>query len=317
MLRYLARRALAILLTLAGVAVLVFIMVRVVPGDIVAAKLRGDGGDVSEQAIAAERHKLGLDKPLVVQFGEYMEGLVTLDLGDSMWTERPVAQEIGIRFGLTLELSVLATVIGVLVAFPLGAIAALTRGSLIDFAVRAIMIGGLAIPGFWLGMLMLLTLLAVFDWLPPITFTPFTVSPAANLAQLIWPALAVGYRLAAVVARMVRSSMLEVLNEDYIRTARSKGLLERMIVTRHALRLAMLPAVTVVGLEFTFLIGGLVVTEQVFNLNGIGTLLVDAVSHSDYTLIQGIVMLIATFYIVVNFLVDITCAALDPRIRAQ
>ena len=317
MLRYLLRRCVGIALTLLGVAVLVFLLVRVVPGDIVEAKLRGDGGNVSEQALAAERHKLGLDKPLPVQFTEYMAGLATLDLGTSMWTEQPVAQEIGVRFQLTLELAMFATLIGVLIAFPLGTIAALTRGSALDLLVRAVTIGGLAIPGFWLGMLMLLLLLALFGWLPPVTFTPFTVDPAANLAQLFWPALAVGYRLSAVVARMVRSSMLEVLGEDYIRTARAKGLLERMVVVRHALRLAILPAVTVVGLEFTFLMGGLVVTEQVFNLNGVGTLLVNAVAHSDYTLIQGIVLLIAVFYVSVNFLVDLACAALDPRVRAR
>ncbi len=160
-------------------------------------------------------------------------------------------------------------------------------------SVRIITIGGLSIPSFWFGMLIMLSLLAFFNWLPPITFTPIYVDPVANLTQLIWPALAVGYRYCAVVARMIRSSLLEVLNEDYIRTARAKGVFEKLVISRHALRNALLPAITVIGIEFAFLIGGLVVTEQVFNLNGIGKLFVQSVSRNDFTLIQGMVMLIA------------------------
>jgi peptide/nickel transport system permease protein len=176
-------------------------------------------------------------------------------------------------------------------------------------------IAGLAVPSFWLGMLIILSLLYFLNWLPPITFTPLYVDPWANLAQLIWPALAVGYRYAAVVARMVRSSIIEVMKEDYIRTARAKGVFERMVVSRHAMRNAMLPAITVIGLEFAFLIGGLVVTEQVFNLNGIGRLFVQAISRNDFTLIQSLVMLVAVVFVVVNLLVDLLYAALDPRIR--
>ena len=176
-------------------------------------------------------------------------------------------------------------------------------------------IGGLSIPSFWFGMLIMLTLLALFNWLPPITFTPIYVDPVANLTQLIWPALAVGYRYCAVIARMIRSSLLEVLSEDYIRTARAKGVYEKLVISRHALRNALLPAITVIGLEFTFLIGGLVVTEQVFNLNGIGQLFVQSVSRNDFTLIQGMVMLIAAFYVFVNLAIDLLYAVFDPRIR--
>ena len=165
---------------------------------------------------------------------------------------------------------------------------------------RIVTIGGLSIPSFWFGMLIMLALLRFFNWLPPITFTPIYVDPIANLTQLIWPALAVGYRYCAVVARMIRSSLLEVLSEDYIRTARAKGVFEKLVISRHALRNALLPAITVIGLEFAFLIGGLVVTEQVFNLNGIGKLFVQSVSRNDFTLIQGMVMLIAAFYVFVN-----------------
>ena len=197
----------------------------------------------------------------------------------------------------------------------MGTLAALFRDTWIDYLVRIITIGGLSIPSFWFGMLIMLALLAFFNWLPPITFTPIYVDPVANLTQLIWPALAVGYRYCAVVARMIRSSLLEVLNEDYIRTARAKGVFEKLVISRHALRNALLPAITVIGLEFTFLIGGLVVTEQVFNLNGIGQLFVQSVSRNDFTLIQGMVMLIAAFYVFVNLAVDLLYAVFDPRIR--
>jgi len=297
------------------VAVVVFFLVRVVPGDVGEVKLRGDGGTVSEETLQAERKRLGLDKPKIEQFADWMIGLVTLDLGKSMWTDQPVIAEIAPRLELSLQVAIMATIVAVLIAIPLGALAALKRGTWIDYLVRLVSIGGLAIPSFWLGMIIMLSLLAIFNWLPPITFTPIYVDPVANLTQLIWPAMAVGYRYAAVVARMVRSSLLEVMNEDYVRTARAKGVPEKKVVSRHALRNALLPAITVIGLEFAFLIGGLVVTEQVFNLNGIGKLFVQSVSRNDFTLLQGMVMLIALFYVLVNLAVDLLYAALDPRIR--
>jgi peptide/nickel transport system permease protein len=315
MLRYTISRILLTIPTLLGVAVLVFFMLRIVPGDVVEIKLRGDGGNVSQQTIDAERKRLGLDKPLATQFGEWMIGVATLDFGNSMWTERPVTEEIRVRFELSFQVAIMATIIAVLIAIPLGTLSALFRGTWIDYLVRILTIGGLSIPSFWFGMLIMLSLLAFFNWLPPITFTPIYVDPIANLTQLIWPALAVGYRYCAVVSRMIRSSLLEVLNEDYIRTARAKGVYEKLVISRHALRNALLPAITVIGLEFTFLIGGLVVTEQVFNLNGIGQLFVQSVSRNDFTLIQGMVMLIAAFYVFVNLAVDLLYAVFDPRIR--
>jgi peptide/nickel transport system permease protein len=297
------------------VAVLVFFMLRVVPGDVVEVKLRGDGGEVSQETIDMERKRLGLDKPLMVQFKDWMVGLATLDLGKSMWTDRPVTEEIGLRLELSLQVAIMATIIAVLLAIPLGTVAALMRDTWVDYVVRIVTIAGLSIPSFWFGMLIMLTLLALFNWLPPITFTPIYVDPIANLTQLIWPAMAVGYRYCAVVARMIRSSLLEVMSEDYIRTARAKGVAEKLVISRHGLRNALLPAITVIGLEFAFLIGGLVVTEQVFNLNGIGKLFVQSVSRNDFTLIQGLVMMIAVFYVLVNLAVDLLYAALDPRIR--
>jgi peptide/nickel transport system permease protein len=232
-----------------------------------------------------------------------------------MWTGSPIWDEIKLRFALSLQVAVMATVIAVLLALPLGVLAALRQDTWVDYAVRLFSIGGLAMPSFWLGIVFILAFLIIFRWLPPMVYTPFWVNPWQNLVQLIWPALAVGYRYSAVATRMTRSAMLEVLREDYVRTARAKGLVQRLILVRHALKNAMLPVVTVIALEFAFLIGGLVVTEQVFNLNGIGLLLVEAVAHRDYTLIQALVMLVAGIFILVNFLMDAMYAWLDPRIR--
>ncbi len=315
MLRYAINRLLLMIPTLIGVAVLVFFMLRVVPGDVVEVKLRGDGGSVSQETIEMERKRLGLDKPLVYQFGDWMVGLATLDLGTSMWTDRPVVEEIATRLELSMQVAIMATIFAVLLALPLGTTAALMRDTWVDYVVRIITIGGLSIPSFWFGMLIMMMLLGLFNWLPPITFTPFYEDPIANMTQLIWPALAVGYRYCAVVARMIRSSLLEVLHEDYVRTARAKGVYEKLVISRHALRNALLPAITVIGIEFAFLIGGLVVTEQVFNLNGIGKLFVQSVSRNDFTLIQGMVMLIAVIYVFVNLVVDLLYAVFDPRIR--
>jgi len=315
MARYILKRILYMIPTLIGVAVIVFLMLRVVPGDIVELKLRGDGAAVSQETIEAERTRLGLNKPMLEQFTDWMIGLVTLDLGKSMWTEKPVVDEIAVRFGLTIQVAIMATILAVLIALPLGTISALYKDTLLDHAIRIFTIGGLAVPSFWLGMIIILALLYYFQWLPPVTYTPIYVDPLTNISQLIWPALAVAYRYSAVLTRMVRSSIIEVMLEDYIRTARAKGVFERVVIARHALRNAMLPAITVLGLEFAFLIGGLVVTEQVFNLNGLGRLFVQAVSFNDFTLTQAIVMLIAVVFIVTNLVVDILYALLDPRIR--
>jgi peptide/nickel transport system permease protein len=315
MLSFLVRRVLLIVPTLLGVAVAVFFLIRVMPGDVVVVKLRADGAVITQETIDAERRRLGLDKPLTQQFVDYMVGLATLDLGRSLWTNRPVFDEIAVRFPVSFQVAIMATIIALLIAIPLGLLSALYRDTWIDWLVRVVAVTGLAIPSFWLGMLIILGLLAWFNWLPKIEYVSFFKDPIANLSQLIWPALAVGYRYAAVATRMMRSALLEVLREDYIRTARAKGLYRSLITRRHALRNAMLPVVTVVGLEFAFLIGGLVVTEQVFNLNGIGKLFVDATTRGDFNLIQGLVLLIAVIFIVVNLIVDLMYAWLDPRIR--
>ncbi|MCB1330921.1 MAG: ABC transporter permease [Maritimibacter sp.] len=315
MLAYALRRILMMIPTLIGVAILIFILVRVVPGDFVAQKYGVVGGaQVSQEVIDAERARLGLDQPYLVQLGDWLWGLARLDLGTSLWTERPVLTEIGERFQLTLQTAIMGTLVAVVIAIPLGTISAIYNGTWLDQLIRILTIGGIAIPSFWLGMLILLFLLTVFTWAPPLTFKPIYEDPGANLSLLIWPALSIGYRLASLIARMVRSSLLEVMNEDYIRTARAKGVKEALVVRRHALRNALLPAITVIGIEFALLIGGLVLTEQVFNLNGVGRLFVDAVSRNDYMMIQGLVMVTAVFFMLVNLIVDLIYAALDPRV---
>jgi len=315
--RFILTRLFLIIPTLLAVAVLIFVLVRVVPGDIVELRLVGGGSFVTKGVIEAERARLGLNKPIWQQFVDWMTGLVRLDLGTSMWTGAPISHEIAIRLQLSVQLALMSTLIAVALAVPLGTLAAVRRGTVIDYAVQVFSVAGLATPSFWLGILLILFLLTTFHWLPPLTFTPLWQDPRANLLQLIWPALAVGYRYSAVTTRMTRSAVLEVLREDYIRTAWSKGLASKTVLRRHALRNAMMPVVTVIGLEFAFLIGGLVVTEQVFNLNGIGKLFVDAVGRRDYTLIQGLMLLIAAIYIFVNFVVDLLFAWLDPRISYE
>ncbi len=315
MLVYVVKRLLLMIPTLLGTAALIFFMLRVVPGDIVEVKLRSEGATVSEEVIQAERERLGLNKPLVVQFADWVGGLATLDLGESMWTGRPVAEEIGIRLPISVQAAIMAAFLAVLFAIPMGTLSAIYRNTWLDYVMRVGSIAGLAVPNFWLGMLVILGLLWAFNWLPPITFTPFWVDPAANLSLLIWPAMVVGTRYSAMIARIVRSSVIEVMGEDYIRTARAKGLSERLVVIRHGMRNAMLPAITVVGLELAFLMGGLVVTEQVFNMNGIGQLFVQAVSHRDFILVQNLVMFVAATFVLMNLLVDILYAVFDPRIR--
>jgi peptide/nickel transport system permease protein len=314
--QYILKRFLLMIPTLLGVAILAFVLLRLVPGDIVESRLMGAGGSfVTSEMIAQERAKFGLDQPLWRQFATWMWGLVRLDLGTSMWTGAPIVEEIKLRFALSLQVAVMATVVATLLAIPLGVLAALKQDTWVDYGVRMFSIAGLACPSFWLGILIILGLLIIFHWLPPMVYTPFWVNPWENLAQLIWPALAVGYRYSAVATRMTRSAMLEVLREDYIRTARAKGLWLKLILVRHALKNALLPVVTVIGLEFAFLLGGLVVTEQVFNLNGLGMLFVEAVARRDYTLTQALVMLTASAFIVVNFAMDVMYGWIDPRIR--
>ena len=302
--------------TLFGVAVLIFLLLRVVPGDVVEARYLTQGSQFqSQELMNQERAKLGLDQPLWKQFTTWMAGIARLDFGVSMWTGSPITEEIKLRFALSLQLAIMASLLAQLLAIPLGILAAVKQDTWVDYAVRVFSIAGLATPSFWLGIMMILFMLIVFKWVPPMVFTPLWVNPWENMVQMIWPALAVGYRYSAVGTRMMRSAMLEVLREDYVRTARAKGLWLKLVLTRHALKNAILPVLTIMSLEFAFLLGGLVVTEQVFNLNGLGMLFVQAIAHRDYTLTQALVMLVATFFLFVNFFVDIAYAWIDPRIH--
>ena len=312
---YVVKRLLLMGVTLLGVATIAFVLLRIVPGDIVLLRLAGEGGRVADDVLRAERARLGLDLPLWRQYGAWLGGLARGDLGLSMWTGRPVGYEIWIRLRLSLELTVAASALVVAVAIPLGTIAALRRATWVDYALRTLSLVGLSMPSFWVGVVLILVLLLAFRWSPPVTFTSFWEDPVANLTVLVWPALVVAFRSVALSTRMMRSALLDVLRDDFVRTARAKGLPERRVVVHHAVRNALLPVITIVSLESAAILGGLVVTEQVFNLNGLGKLLVDAVTQRDYTLTQALIMLSASAFVLMNFVVDLCYAWLDPRIR--
>ena len=321
MFEYIVKRVLLVFPTLIGAAILVFFLLRLIPGDVCELRMAGEGAYVDEQALATCRENLGIDQPILVQFADFMWGFVRLDFGTSMWTGQPIAHEIAIRFELSLQVAIMATLFSIIISIPLGTISAVKQDTWIDYVVRTFSIAGIAMPSFWLGILIILGLLIFTQswfgvaWMPPIQYVPIWEDPLYNLSMLIWPTLATGYRYSAVATRMTRSALLEVLREDYVRTARAKGLLEKVIINRHALKNAMLPVVTVIGIEFAFLMGGLVVTEQVFNLNGLGKLFVEAVTNNDYTLTQALVMVVVTVFVFTNLVVDVLYAWLDPRIR--
>ncbi len=321
MYQYIVKRILLMIPTLLGAAIFVFFLLRLIPGDICELRMAGEGAYVDPEAIATCRAEIGIDQTIFLQFVDFMWGFVRFDFGTSMWTGQPIGYEIGIRFELSLQIAIMATVTAIIISIPLGTISAVKQDTWIDYVVRAFSIAGIAMPSFWLGILIILFLLigtqAVFGeaWMPPIQYVPIWEDPAYNLSMTIWPAVATGYRYSAVATRMTRSALLEVLREDYVRTARAKGLLEKIIINRHALKNSLLPVVTVIGIEFAFLMGGLVVTEQVFNLNGLGKLFVESVINTDYTLTQALVMVVVSVFVLTNFVVDLFYAWLDPRIR--
>ena len=321
MTQYILKRFLLIVPTILGAGILVFFLMRVIPGDVCLIRWLDFGTHKDLALLDLCRDELGLNDPLHLQFFEFLKGALTLDFGVSMWTGRPIIEELKLRFELSLQVAIMATLVTIIVAIPLGVISAIRQNTWIDYIVRTFSIAGIAVPSFWLGILIILGLLIgtqhFFNepWMPPISYVPIWEDPIRNLSQLIWPAVAIGYRFSAVTARMTRSALLEVLREDYVRTARAKGLMETVVINRHALRNAFLPVITVIGMEFSFFMGGLVVTEQVFNLNGLGSLLVESVLNADYNMIQALAMLIATVFISVNFVIDVLYAWLDPRIR--
>lgn len=311
---YILRRLLLLLPTLFLVTVLVFSIVRFLPGDIITLML-------SEQGYASDKSKLeemlGLDKPFPLQYLSYMGKALRGDLGTSFWTREPVLDEILRRLPISIELAVLAMAFSLVIAIPTGILSALRQDSWIDFCFRSVAIGGLSIPGFWMATIIIVTASIWWKWVPPMRFTPFFRDPIANLTQFLLPALILGFALSASVMRMTRAMMLEVLREDYIRTARAKGLRETMVVCRHALKNALIPVVTILGLQLSVLIGGTVIMESIFVLPGMGRFLLDAITWRDYPVIQGINLFLATGVILINILVDVLYGLLDPRIRYQ
>ena len=250
-----------------------------------------------------------------MQYVEWVWKALRFDFGNSYWTRQPVIEELGRRYPMTANLAFLSLLLGTLIAIPIGVLSAVRQDTMVDYAARIFSIAGLSIPSFWLAILIILGLVHYFKWLPPLDYAPFWVDPWLNFKQLVFPALATGYRLSAIGARMTRSSVLEVLREDYVRTARAKGVRESVVVLRHALKNALLPVITIIGMELLVLFGGLVVVETVFTIPGIGRFLVDAITHRDYPSIQALVFVFAAFVLVINLLVDIVYGVLDPRIR--
>jgi peptide/nickel transport system permease protein len=309
-----AARLIALVPTMLGVGVLVFFMVRLIPGDAVDA-LFADAATWDPAVAERMRQVFGLDRPVYEQFWNWFSGVLTGDLGTSIRTRKAVTQEILDRFPATLMLATGSLAIGVLIAIPAGVLSATRRNSLTDLIARLTALLGLSIPNFWLGIILIYVFGVVLHWLPAGGYVPFTQSPLESLRLAILPTITLGVALAATTMRQTRSQMLEVLNEDYVRTARAKGLSEGPVTYRHALRNALIPVVTVVGLQLGRLLGGTVIIEQIFQWPGIGQLIVRAINTRDYVMIQGAVLVLAFFFIMANLLVDVLYAVVDPRLR--
>ncbi|MFZ0024602.1 MAG: ABC transporter permease [Pseudolabrys sp.] len=306
------RRFFLMLLTLFGISVLIFTMLRLVPGNIADIVFNAAGMiDVAEKAKLEK--ELGLDRPIAVQYVQWVGGLARGDLGYSYVSEKPAIQEILPRIPITAKLAGLALCFAVLFGVPLGVLSAVKQNSSLDYILRVISLSGLSMPSFWLGLLILMAFVAWFGTIPIYTDPPQGFWNTLALYSV--PAAAVGFRSSALVMRLTRSSMLEVLRQDYIRTARAKGASEQNVNYHHALRNALLPVVTVIGIEAAFLMGGLIVTETVFNIPGVARFLVEAIRWRDYPIVQNLVMFIAVVAVSINFLIDLLYAVLDPRIR--
>lgn len=309
---YIIRRILLMFLTLVGMSIIIFVLLRLVPGNI-ADILFDSAGFIDPQEKAYLEEELGLDQPLWKQYWDWISGLAVGDLGYSYVSELPAAAELGPRIPITAKLAGLALFFSVLIGLPLGVISAVRQNSWADYVVRVVSLSGLSLPSFWLGLLVLTAFVAWAGYIPIYTNEPRNWLQELGLLSI--PAAAVGFRASAIIMRLTRSSMLEVMRQDYIRTARSKGATENTINYRHALRNAVLPVTTIIGIEAAFLIGGLIVTETVFNIPGVARFLVEAIQWRDYPIVQNLVMLIALITVTVNLIVDLLYAVLDPRIR--
>lgn len=314
--RYLARRAVWTILAVLGVSVLIFLLVRLLPGNIVDI-IAGTEGQLSRAQRAAVLREFGLDQPLPVQYFRWIGNMLQGNFGWSFRTGQPVATLIALRLPITIELALLAVLSVALVSIPLGVAASVSRSLRVRTLVQIVGVLGLSLPNFWIAILLIIGASSLFGWLPAIIYVPPWTDPWVNLQQMFLPVLSLGLGLSAVVMRMTRSSMLEVLGQDFIRVARAKGLATRAVVLRHALRNALIPIVTVLGLQMGFLLGGVVITEQIFGLPGLGWTLLNGVYQRDYPVVQGTVMVFAVTFVLVNLLVDLLYTYLDPRIRYE
>ena len=313
--QYIVRRLLLAMVTLIGVSLLIFLIMRAIPGD-VAISILGEGAN--EQTVAELRQHLGLDDSWYLQYGRWVQDMTHGDMGHSLFlANKPVTHLMAEHFPVTLNLSLYTMVVAVILGVALGMISGLCHDTWIDYACRVFSVTGLSIPVFWLGLMILLTMVRLFAWTPELVWVSPFDNFWRNFQQMFWPALTLGYFQVAFIARMTRSSILEVLVEEYIRTARAKGLREQMVVMKHALRNVVIPIVTIGSLQFVALLGGVVVTERVFNLKGWGSLLVSGVINHDYPLVQTMIFIFAGLVIAANLLTDILYGWLDPRIRYQ
>jgi len=314
---YIMRRVAAMIPTLLGATLLVFLVMRVVPGDIIFALLtdeEGGAAQISEEALNKLRAELGIDKPLYMQYLTWIAGIPRGDLGDSMWNKLPVAEEMVGRFPISAQLGIMGGVLGFFFGLPLGIVSALKRGTIIDAIARFTSIFLFAFPSFWLGLMIIMFTTRQFMWMPPLGYNLLWENPSDNLQQLIFPALVIASHLMAIVARMTRSTMLEVLREDYIRTARAKGLAESTVIVRHALRNSLIPVITIVSLSVGSLLAGTVVMERVFTIPGLGLYLLESIMVRDYTAVQAMILMFAFIFVIINLIVDIMYGYLDPRI---
>ena len=314
---YITRRLLLIIPTVLLATLMVFFVVRLIPGDIIDLMIAenpvGTTGDVTRRAL---EHDLGLDMPIHVQYVQWLGDIFLHgDLGDSLWTSTSVTEEILSRLPVTFELGLMALVVALLIAIPIGVYSAIRQDTVGDYIARSFAILCIAVPGFWLGTMVVVFPSLWWGWSPPIMVIPFTEDPMGNLGMFIVPAVVLGMAMAGVTMRMSRTMMLEVLRQDYMRTAWSKGLRERVIVMRHALKNALIPVITIVGLQVPILIGGAVIIEQIFCLPGIGRLILNATFQRDYPIVTGVMFVMALFILVVNLIVDLTYAYLDPRVQ--
>ena len=317
--KYLAHRLLIAIPTLLGVTLLIFIAMRVLPGDPLAA-ISGEGGGsyvLSQEQLQAARASLGLDRPYVVQYLDWLRDILRGDLGKSFWRGEPIRELIFRRGPITGQIAVMAVLLSSLIGLPVGLIGAVWRNSWTDYAFRFVVVLFMAIPSFWVGLMIVLSLVLAFTWRPPLTIVYLWDDPIRNLQMTAGPALALGIALAAMMARITRSSVLEVLGEDYVRTGRAKGLGERTVVWRHALVNAMLPILTVSGTALGALLGGSVAVERAFGVPGLGLALVFAIAERDWMLIQNLVLLYGLIFVLINLVVDLSYGWFDPRIRYQ